>query len=198
MFTVGAMGKFKIWVRQGGTETLLSQFCLFSQIFCLFLQFFTLEYCYIWFTLCLEYPSASVYSFALVKFKILTYLGVCKPCFEPYCLLSEFFSISSIFYMNHVGYVMLSVFELVLAPSDLLACGLLICNLQESKTTCMPLFAVSRIFMCHNKCSVIFTKNGHGPFHWADPVRIFSYGYKPNLVIKTLNAQKMLNFFSYV
>ena len=125
MFTVGALGKFKIWVHQGAHKPFLSQFCLFSEIFCFFLQFFTLESCYLWFTLCLEYPSASVYSFALVKFKILTYLGVCKPCFEPYCLLSEFFSISSIFYMNHVGYVMLSVFELVLAPSDLLACGLL-------------------------------------------------------------------------
>ena len=100
MFTVGALGKFKIWVHQGAHKPFLSQFCLFSEIFCLFLQFFTLESCYIWFTLSLEYPSAYVYSFALVKFKILTYLGVCKPCFEPYCPLSEFFSISSIFYIR--------------------------------------------------------------------------------------------------
>ena len=97
IFTVGALGKFKICVHQGAHKPFLSQFCLFSEIFCLFLQFFTLESCYIWFTLSLEYLSAYVYSFALVKFKILTYLGVCKSCFEPYCPLSEFFSISSIF-----------------------------------------------------------------------------------------------------
>ena len=91
IFTVGVLKKYKIWVHQGAHKPFLSQFCLFSEIFCLFLQFFTLESCYIWFTLSLEYPSAYVYSFALVKFKILTCLGVCKPCFEPYCPLSEFF-----------------------------------------------------------------------------------------------------------
>ena len=118
-------GKFKIWFHQGAQKPFLSQFFLFSKIFCLFLQFFTLEYCYIWFTLCLEYPKCICLQFCLVKFKILTYLGVCKPCFELYCPSSEFFFISSTFYMDHVGYVMLSVFDLVLAPSDLLACGLL-------------------------------------------------------------------------
>ena len=95
ILTVVALGKFKIGechgISGGMCKPFLSYFCLFSEIFCLFLQFFTLESCYIWFTLSLEYPSAYVYSFALVKFKILTYLGVCKPCFEPYCPLSEFF-----------------------------------------------------------------------------------------------------------
>ena len=68
---------------------IISHFCPFLEIFCLFLQFFTLESCYIWFTLSLEYPSAYVYSFALVKFKTWVYLGVCKPCFEPFCVFSE-------------------------------------------------------------------------------------------------------------
>ena len=77
----------------GYVNFIISHFCPFLEIFCLFLQFFTLESCYIWFTLSLEYPSAYVYSFALVKFKILTYLGVRKPCFEPYCPLSKFFSL---------------------------------------------------------------------------------------------------------
>ena len=31
-------------------------------VFCLLLQFFTMESCYIWFTICLEYPRAYVYS----------------------------------------------------------------------------------------------------------------------------------------
>ena len=75
----------------GYVNLIISHFCPFLEIFCLFLQFFTLESCYIWFTLSLEYPSAYVYSFALVKFKILVYLGVCKPCFEPYCPFSEIF-----------------------------------------------------------------------------------------------------------
>ena len=68
---------------------ILSHFCLFSEILCLFLQFSTLESCYIWFSLSLEYPSAYVYCFALVKFKTCVYLGVCKPCFEPFCVFSE-------------------------------------------------------------------------------------------------------------
>ena len=124
MFTVGALGKFKIWVHQGAHKPFLSQFCLFSEIFCLFLQFFTLESCYIWFTLSLKYPSGYVYSFALVKFKLWTYLGVCKPCFEPYCHLSEFFLSFQFFTLESCWVRILSVFKLVLAPSDLLACGL--------------------------------------------------------------------------
>ena len=73
----------------GYVNLIISHFCPFLEIFCLFLQFFTLESCYIWFTLSLEYPSAYVYSFALVKFKTWVYLGVCKPCFEPFCVFSE-------------------------------------------------------------------------------------------------------------
>ena len=40
----------------------MSHFCLFSEFFCIFLQFSTLESCYIWFAISLEYPSAYVYS----------------------------------------------------------------------------------------------------------------------------------------
>ena len=85
---------------RGYKNTILSQFCLFFEIFCLFLQFSTLESCYIWFTISLEYSSAHVYSFVLVKFKIWVFLGVCKPCFDPYCPFSEIFSISSILYLE--------------------------------------------------------------------------------------------------
>merc|ERR1711983_556429 len=83
MFTVGALGKFKIWVRQGAHKHFLSKFCLFSEIFCLILQFFTLESCYIWFTLSLEYPSAYVYSGGPGKFKIGVGQGVRKPYYYP-------------------------------------------------------------------------------------------------------------------
>ena len=47
---------------RGCVNPILSHFCLFSEILCLFLQFSTLESCYIWFTISLEYPSAYVYS----------------------------------------------------------------------------------------------------------------------------------------
>ena len=47
---------------RGCENPILSHFCLFSEILCLFLQFSTLESCYIWFTISLEYPSAYVYS----------------------------------------------------------------------------------------------------------------------------------------
>ena len=47
---------------QGVHKPYFEHFCLFSEIFCLFLQFFSLESCYIWFTICLEYPTAYVYS----------------------------------------------------------------------------------------------------------------------------------------
>ena len=122
-FTVVVLGKFKIRVHQGVHKPFLSHFCLFTEIVCLFLQFFTLESCFL-FSLSLEYPSAYIYSFALVKFKILVYLGVCKPCFEQYCPFYFFYFFNFLLW-NHVRYVMLSVYELVLAPSDLLACGLL-------------------------------------------------------------------------
>ena len=64
-------------------------FCLFSEILCLFLQFSTLESCYIWFKISLEYPSAYVYSGCPAKFKIGVGQGVCKPFFEPFCVFSE-------------------------------------------------------------------------------------------------------------
>ena len=46
---------------RGYVNLILSQFCLFFEILCLFLQFSTLESCYIWFTISLEYSSAYVY-----------------------------------------------------------------------------------------------------------------------------------------
>ena len=52
---------FKLWSIRGCVNPIFSHFCLFSEIFCLFLQFSTLESCYIWFTICLEYLSAYVY-----------------------------------------------------------------------------------------------------------------------------------------
>ena len=52
---------------RGYKNTILSHFCLFFEIFCLFLQFPTLESCYIWFTVSLEYPSAYFHIFALGK-----------------------------------------------------------------------------------------------------------------------------------
>ena len=85
------LGKFKIRVHQGVYKPFLSQFCLFSEIFCLLLQFFTLESCYIWFTLSLEYPSAYVYSFALVKFKTWVYLGYVNPVLSHIALFLRFF-----------------------------------------------------------------------------------------------------------
>ena len=84
MFTVVALGKFKILVHQGVHKPFLSQFCLFSEILCLFLRFSTLETCYIWLVTSLEYPSAYVYSVCLGKFKIGVGQGVRKPYFQPF------------------------------------------------------------------------------------------------------------------
>ena len=124
MFTVGALGKFKIWVHQGAYKPFLSQFCLFFEIFVFFL-FFTLESCYIWFTLSLEYSSAYIYSFALVNSKFGSIWGYVNPVLSHIALFLRFFFYFFKFLLwNHVLYVMLSVYELVLAPSDLLACGL--------------------------------------------------------------------------
>ena len=47
---------------RGYKNTILSHFCLFFEFFCLFLQFSTLESCYIWFTISLEYSSAVSYT----------------------------------------------------------------------------------------------------------------------------------------
>ena len=69
---------------RGCKNPILSHFCLFSEILCLFLQFSTLESCYIWFTISLEYPSAYVYSGCPAKFKIGVGQGVRKPYFEPF------------------------------------------------------------------------------------------------------------------
>ena len=65
MFTVFELEKFKIRVYHrvsGCRETLFyGHSCLFAEICHIFLQFFTLESCYIWFTISLEYPSAYLY-----------------------------------------------------------------------------------------------------------------------------------------
>ena len=61
---------------RGSINPILSHFSLFSVIFCLFLQFSTLESCYIWFPISLEYASAYVYNFSLGKFKIRVSQGV--------------------------------------------------------------------------------------------------------------------------
>ena len=71
----------------------MSRFCLFSEFFRLFLQFLTLESCYIWFTISLEYPSAYVYSGCPAKFKIGVGQGVRKPYFEPFLPIFLRFSV---------------------------------------------------------------------------------------------------------
>ena len=91
MITVFALGKSKFGSIWGYINPFWASFFLFYEIFLSFLQFFILESCYIWFKLSLQYFSGYVYSFALVKFKIWVYLGVYKPCFEPYCPFSEIF-----------------------------------------------------------------------------------------------------------
>ena len=95
------MGKFKIRVCQGGIRgyknIILSHFCLFFEIFCLFLQFPTLESCYIWFTISLEYPSAYVYSCCPMKIQNQGLSGSIRGCVNPilshFCLFSEFLSL---------------------------------------------------------------------------------------------------------
>ena len=65
MCRVVSLEKFKsgsVRGYQGYENPIFSHFCLFFEIFCLFLQFSTLESCYIWFTISLEYSSAYVYS----------------------------------------------------------------------------------------------------------------------------------------
>ena len=77
----------------GYVNLIISHFCPFLEIFYLFLQFFTLESCYIWFTLSLEYPSAYVYSFAPGKIQNLTYLGVANLVLSHIALYLNFFSL---------------------------------------------------------------------------------------------------------
>ena len=63
MCTVNALEKFQIRICQGvsgGTKTQFWAILPIFEIFCLFLQFVTMETCYIWFTISLEYSSAYV------------------------------------------------------------------------------------------------------------------------------------------
>ena len=112
MFTVGALGKFKIWVHQGAHKPFLSQICLFSEIFLSFFQFFTLESCYIWFTLSFVYSSAYVYSFALGKFKIWVHQGGTETLFEPVLpIFLDFLSFSSVFHIGILLYLVYTLFR---------------------------------------------------------------------------------------
>ena len=83
------------WGFRGYVNPILSHFCLFSEIFCLFLQFSTLESCYIWFTISLEYPSAYVHS--RCPWKILIqglsggFRGSINPILSHFCLFSAIF-----------------------------------------------------------------------------------------------------------
>ena len=71
----------------------MSHFCLFSEFFCIFLQFSTLESCYIWFTISLEYPSAYVHSCCPGKILIQGLPGGLRGSINPilshFCLFSE-------------------------------------------------------------------------------------------------------------
>ena len=73
---------------RGSINPILSHFCLFSAIFCLFLQFSTLESCYIWFTISLEYPSAYVHSCCPGKILIQGLSGGFRGSINP--ILSHF------------------------------------------------------------------------------------------------------------
>ena len=73
----------------------MSNFCLFSVFFCRFLQFSTLELCYIWFTISLEYHSAYVHSCCPGKILIQGlsggFRGSINPILSNFCLFSVIF-----------------------------------------------------------------------------------------------------------
>ena len=83
---------------RGYKNTILSHFCLFFEIFCLFLQFPTLESCYIWSKISLEYSSAFVYSFCPGKIQNQGLSGgirgVQKPYYEPFLPVFSYFCLS--------------------------------------------------------------------------------------------------------
>ena len=98
---------------RGYVNPILSHFCLFSVVFCLFLQFPTLESCYMWFTVSLEYPSA--YLIGCCPRKIQNqglsggFRGVHKPYFEPFLpIFCDFLSFSSV---SHIGIMLYFVFN---------------------------------------------------------------------------------------
>ena len=80
---------------RGYKNLILSHFCLFFEIFCLFLQFSSLESCYIWFKISLEYPSAYFHSFCPGKFLIQGlsggFRGSINPILSHFCLFSAIF-----------------------------------------------------------------------------------------------------------
>ena len=95
IFTVFALGKFKIGVCQGVCKPYFELFLPIFWDFCLFLQFSTLESCYIWFTISLEYPSAYVHSFCPGKILIQGlsggFRGSINPILSHFCLFSAIF-----------------------------------------------------------------------------------------------------------
>ena len=94
---------------RGYKNTILSQFCLFFEIFCLFLQFSTLESCYIWFTISLEYSSAYVFSCCPGKIQSQGLSGGTKHHFEPFLsIFLDFLSFSSVF---HIGIMLYLVYN---------------------------------------------------------------------------------------
>ena len=98
MCTVISLEKIKIRVCQGvsgGSKHHFSHFCLFFEILCLFLLFSTLESCYIWFTISLEYSSAYVYSICPGKIQNQGLSGGIRgyknTIFSHFCLFFEIF-----------------------------------------------------------------------------------------------------------
>ena len=86
IYTVVALGKFKIRIFQGVSgcsKHHLGHFCLFFWDFLSF-QFSTLGSCWIWFTINSEYSSAYVYSCCPEKFKIRVCQGVSQGVQKPY------------------------------------------------------------------------------------------------------------------
>ena len=95
MCTVVALEKFKIRVCQGVSGGTKTPFLPIFEIFCLFLQFPTLESCYIWFTISLEYSSAYVYSCCPGKIQNQGLSGGIRgyknTIFSHFCLFFEIF-----------------------------------------------------------------------------------------------------------
>ena len=86
IFTVFALGKFKIVVFQGVSGVLkpyFSHFYLFYEILFHFLQFSILESYHIWCRISLEYPSAYVYSCFSGKIQNQGLSGGIRGCENP-------------------------------------------------------------------------------------------------------------------
>ena len=71
------------WGFRGYVNPILCHFYLFSVIFCLFLQFPTLESCYIWFSISLEYANAYLHCFCPRKIQNRGLSGGIRGCVNP-------------------------------------------------------------------------------------------------------------------